>query len=109
MKPHQFAFGAAIALLVIAALFATLGVTNSAPTCPLGAMMVPERRDVACALPVNPENAPSSVVVTPVSVDHKYVERLLILATGVLGTVFLLALAIRIRSSDSIGADTASS
>ncbi|HEX6844840.1 MAG TPA: hypothetical protein VF235_06965 [Actinomycetota bacterium] len=96
--PRTFLFTGAVVLLLVAGLAATLGVRSGPPTCPLGAIWDPPSD--LCAVPTDPPGEPSTVAIVPVHVDHKWVERGLIVAVGLLGGVLLTTLGLRLLAGE---------
>lgn len=95
-RATRFSVIAAAVTLGVAILVATLVIHDGKPACPLDSVPAPETNYTMCYRSVNPTDAPSSIEVFPVSEDQKTQERLLVVAIGALGAVFLVALGLRI-------------
>jgi hypothetical protein len=108
MRPHtrpvstpRLAFGAALALVCVAILSATLLVRSEPPSCPVDAWPVGDTSPAHCGRGLNPTDAPSSIEFFLASDGGARRDRALILGVGLLGSIFLVGLGLRLLARES--------
>jgi hypothetical protein len=95
---RTFAFVGAAVTLALALVFAVVVIQDGDPMCPSEAFGTPESHYELCYRPFNPPDAPSDIEVFPVSIDQKTSERAMVVAVGLVGAAFLVALGLRIAA-----------
>lgn len=98
MTTRTFAFGAAVFVLCVSVGVALVGVSAGPLSCAVDTVAVRHAGYMSCERYVNPTGAPSHVEYVGATRDRKIVERLLIVGVGMLGTVFFVALGLRVTA-----------